>query len=261
MSTYVSTDLTEQLNAAFDAAQTTLRQREEYAFVATLKAEEEQTKKLQAAWTGALMLLKNNLPAWIHKYIQEPTTEYERISEPTYESRFGFVTIEVPGCYPIAAWAECKENRIRLEAMRPELHEDEDGVWTVVSKPSRYRMDRYDIKHGEDDIAVEAVGRTGIERIVVGALWYDGPNSACRAEDAAFIAAARTGWPRDAARVGVLCERVRALETALGEALDGWDCALTCVDYTASEREGEHATIARLRAIAAGGALPKGESR
>ena len=76
-----------------------------------------------------------------------------------------------------------------------------------------------------------------------------------------FIAAARTGWPRDAARVGVLCERVEALEAALGEALDGWDCALTCVDYTASEREGEHATIARLRAIAAGGALPKGESR
>lgn len=150
----LSTDLTEQLNAAFDAAQTTLRQREEYALVATLKAKEEQTKKLQAEWAGALMLLKNNLPVWIHKYIQEPTTEYERISEPTYESRFGFVTIEVPGCYPIAAWAECKENRIRLEAMRPELQEDDDGVWTVVSKPSRYRMDRYDIKHGEDDIAV-----------------------------------------------------------------------------------------------------------
>ncbi len=158
MSTHVSTDLptevSEQLQAMFAAAQTTLRKREEDAFVATLKAEEVQAKERQAEWAGALMLLHNTLPGWIHQYIQEPTTEYERISEPTYESRFSFVTIEVPGCYPIAAWAESKENRIRLEAMRPELHEDEDGVWTVVSKPSRYRMDRYDIKHGEDDIAV-----------------------------------------------------------------------------------------------------------
>ena len=31
--------------------------------------------------------------------------------------------------------------------------------------------------------------------------------------DGRFIAAARTGWPRDAARVGVLCERVAAWRT------------------------------------------------
>ena len=30
--------------------------------------------------------------------------------------------------------------------------------------------------------------------------------------DGAWVAAARTGWPRDAARVGVLCERVAALD-------------------------------------------------
>ena len=31
--------------------------------------------------------------------------------------------------------------------------------------------------------------------------------------DGAWVAAARTGWPRDAARVGVLCERVAAWRT------------------------------------------------
>jgi hypothetical protein len=71
--------------------------------------------------------------------------------------------------------------------------------------------------------------------------------------DIAFIAAARTGWPRDATRVGVLCERVAALEAALGEALDGWDDCAPCV------KSCDHATcasgqLARLRALAAGGA-------
>lgn len=61
------------------------------------------------------------------------------------------------------------------------------------------------------------------------AIAYEGkvaPESTMRA-DARFIAAARTGWPRDAARVGVLCERVAALEAALGEALDLVDSALS----------------------------------
>ena len=69
-------------------------------------------------------------------------------------------------------------------------------------------------KRGEE-VTIEAVGLEGLARIVLGVTWYDGPHPCCREEDAAFIEAARDGWPRDAARVGVLCERVRALEAAL----------------------------------------------
>ena len=81
-------------------------------------------------------------------------------------------------------------------------------------------------KRGEE-VTIEAVGLEGLARIVLGVTWYDGPHPCCREEDAAFIEAARDGWPRDAARVGVLCERVRALEAALREALDLVDSALS----------------------------------
>lgn len=155
----VSTDLpnevNEQLQAMFAAAQATLRQREEDELVAQLKAEEEQNEKRQAEWAKALTLLKNRLPEWIHKYIQAPTTKYEHIADYTYETRYAFVSIEVPGCFPIAAWAECRYNSIRLEAIRPELQQDDDGVWTVASKVMpHYYLDWSDIRHGNDDIAV-----------------------------------------------------------------------------------------------------------
>ena len=67
-------------------------------------------------------------------------------------------------------------------------------------------------KRGEE-VTIEAVGLEGLARIVLGVTWYDGPHPCCREEDAAFIEAARDGWPRDAARVGVLCERVAAWRT------------------------------------------------
>ena len=104
-------------------------------------------------------------------------------------------------------------------------------------------------KQGEETV-IEATALEGHERLVLGTLWYDGPRPSCREEDAAFIAAARTGWPRDAARVGVLCERVALLERLLEQALDGWE------DQAAMPTDGP----ARLRALAAGGAPPKGES-
>lgn len=66
-------------------------------------------------------------------------------------------------------------------------------------------------KQGEE-VVLESTVLEGHERLVLGTLWHDGLRPCCREEDAAFIAAARTGWPRDAARVGVLCERVAALE-------------------------------------------------
>ena len=102
----------------------------------------------------------------------------------------------------------------------------------------------------------------------------------------AFIAAARTGWPRDAARVAALCERVAALEAhvatldamkaigdwqealaarcevleaALSEALDEFEDAIQYkLEYLVT-KHGDRATIARLRAIAAGTAAATGE--
>ena len=61
--------------------------------------------------------------------------------------------------------------------------------------------------------------------------------------DAAFIAAARTGWPRDAARVLALADRCAALEEALAEALDGWEGTVSDVGVTS------YHTIKRLRSL------------
>jgi hypothetical protein len=160
MNTQISTDLpeevNEQLQTLFDAAKGTIKQREEDAFVYEMKAEEERIAKLQAEWAEPLQVLTSRLPEWIHKYIQAPTTEYSWWNDGRNEMVYNFVTIEVPGCHPIAAWVECKKNNMRLEVMSPELYrDDEDGLWTVVSKPSHYRMDWYEIKNdGEDDVAV-----------------------------------------------------------------------------------------------------------
>ncbi len=43
----------------------------------------------------------------------------------------------------------------------------------------------------DDEIVVEAVGRTGGERLVVGTMYYDGRWPACTEPNSAFIAAAR----------------------------------------------------------------------
>lgn len=159
MSTDVSTDLPtevhEQLQAMFAAAQTTLRQREEDAFVADMKAEEERIAKLHAEWAEPLQVLQSRLPEWIHKYIQAPTSQYKRWHDSRSEFVYSYVTIEVPGCHPIAAWAETKESQILLEVLNTELYRDDDANWTVVNKPSRYWADWHEIKSdGEDDIAV-----------------------------------------------------------------------------------------------------------
>lgn len=106
-------------------------------------------------------------------------------------------------------------------------------------------------KQGEE-VVLESTVLEGHERLVLGTLWHDGLRPCCREEDAAFIAAARTGWPRDAARVAVLAARVAALEVALGEALDEFEDAIQYkLDFLVT-KHGDRATIARLRAIAAG---------
>jgi len=115
-------------------------------------------------------------------------------------------------------------------------------------------------------------------------------NGGMQEDDARFIAAARTGWPRDAARVGVLCERVAALEAriatldalkaigdrqealadrfaarcevleaGLREALDEFEDAIQYkLEYLVA-KHGDRETLARLRAIAAGTAAAAGE--
>jgi hypothetical protein len=155
ISTDLPTEVNEQLQTLFAAAQTTLRQREEDAFVAEMKAEEERFAKIQAEWAAPLQVLTSRLPEWIHKYIQAPTNEYQRWHDSRSEFVYSYVIIEVPGCHPIAAWAETKQNHIRLEVLSPELYRDDDTNWTVVNRPSRYWADWYEIKNdGEDDIAV-----------------------------------------------------------------------------------------------------------
>ncbi len=64
-----------------------------------------------------------------------------------------------------------------------------------------------------------------------------------------FIAAARTGWPRDAARVGVLCDEVERLRAAVLDACNGWDGARKSAT---PGRRADAEAIARLRALAAG---------
>lgn len=125
------------------------------------------------------------------------------------------------------------------------------------------------------------------------ALDRDGMAIFDRVEDARFAVAARDGWPRDAARVGVLCaeverlsaevarERGRAdevlcddtslantaqrlhaevatLRAALLDAADGWDAARKSAT---PPRRADAETIARLRAIAAGSAPAKEPTR
>lgn len=87
----------------------------------------------------------------------------------------------------------------------------------------------------------------------------DGSEVEMIAEDARYAVAARTGWPRDAARVGVLADRCEALQAALSEALDVAESLLS-VATTYCCMTSDSAKIDRLRALAAGGA-PKGESR
>ena len=52
-----------------------------------------------------------------------------------------------------------------------------------------------------EETTIEAVGLEGIDGKVVGLLWYDGLHTACREDDAAFIAAARTDVPALVAEV------------------------------------------------------------
>lgn len=162
-----------------------------------------------------------------------------------------------------------------------------DSYSTVFSAPVSQERDRLEDLIPDEAMADDPVWKTLPNPKVCGVPCVagdTGTRQGCR--DAAFIAAARTGWPRDAARVGVLCARVaaleahvatpdamkaigdrqealadrfaarcEALESALREALDGWDRS----HFPAPVRRADAETIARLRALAAGTSAAAGE--
>jgi hypothetical protein len=154
VSTDLPTEVSEQLQTLFAAAQTTLRQREEDAFVTDMKAEEERITKLQAEWAEPLKALTSRLPEWIHKYIQAPTHEHNQWASDISTHEYGFVRIEVPGCNDIAAFVD-DDGLVGLEALRPSLEQnDDDGLWLVRSNPTLYRRTRWQIDQMEYDIAI-----------------------------------------------------------------------------------------------------------
>jgi hypothetical protein len=154
VSTDLPTEVQEQLQAAFDAAKGTIKQREVDALITDLKAEEERDKKLQTVWAEPLKVLTNRLPEWIHKYIQAPTHEHSEWAGYIGTHEYGYVLIEVPGCNEIAAFVD-DDGLVGYEALRPILEQnDDDGRWLVRSNPTLYRRTRWQIDGMEYDIAI-----------------------------------------------------------------------------------------------------------
>ena len=160
MSTYVSTDLpkevTEQLQNAFAAAQTTLEQRTKESYERMIAATMEREQEISASWERPMLRLTQVLPDWIYPYIQQPDEKYAEWDSQSHESKYTYVPITVPGCNPIAAWVSSNTNDVRYEVFEPELrHDDEDDVWYVGSAVKWHRETVWGIPQlGDPDIAV-----------------------------------------------------------------------------------------------------------
>lgn len=161
MSTHVSTDLptevSQQLQALFDAAQTTLAQRQQAALKRNADAFQKEQAEISNSWSEAMTSLCAALPIWIFPYIQKPTAMYGAHHRDRMETEYTFVEITVPGCNPIAAWiAPGRDGTVRFEVMEPNLYEDEDtGVWYVSNIVSSHRQNKWAIEQtGDWDIAV-----------------------------------------------------------------------------------------------------------
>jgi hypothetical protein len=155
MRTQVSTDLTEQLQSMFDAAQTTLQQREQRLNDMWAKRIAEEQAEISASWEQPMLCLTHALPEWIYPYIQQPNEEYGKVNHESHEREYTYVPIMVPGCNPIAAWVG-HSNDVRFEVMEPHLsHDDEDNVWYVSDAVKWHRHSTWSIQqHGDPDIAV-----------------------------------------------------------------------------------------------------------
>lgn len=94
----------------------------------------------------------------------------------------------------------------------------------------------------DDEIIVEAVGREGVDRLVVGTMYYDGRWPACSELNAAFIAAARADVPRlvDALRAARQREReLRSLAAKLAGALVPFEEIADMIDESGDKIDGD----------------------
>lgn len=156
-STDLPTEVSEQLQALFDAAQTTLREREQAAQKRYAAALETEQAEISNSWSEAMSSLYAALPIWIYPYIQQPTVMYEKRDSERMENVYSYVPIAVPGCNPIAAWiTPGRAGTVRYEVMQPRLYQDDDtDVWYVANIVEGQRQNKWAIEQiGDWDIAV-----------------------------------------------------------------------------------------------------------
>jgi hypothetical protein len=157
VSTDLPTEVSEQLQTLFAAAQTTLAQRQQAALKRNADAFQKEQAEISNSWSEPMTSLCAALPIWIFPYIQKPTGMYSKHHSERMETEYTFVEITVPGCNPIAAWiTPGRDGTVRFEVMEPNLYEDEDtGVWYVSNIVSRHRQNKWAIEQtGDWDIAV-----------------------------------------------------------------------------------------------------------
>jgi hypothetical protein len=157
VSTDLPTEVSEQLQSLFAAAQTTLKQRQQAALKRIADAAQKEQAEISNSWSEPLTSLCAALPMWIFPYIQQPSEMYEKRDQNRGEYEYGYVSIVVPGCNPIAAWiTPGRDGTVRYEVMQPHLYEDEDTrVWFVSNIVSSHRQNKWAIEQtGDWDIAV-----------------------------------------------------------------------------------------------------------
>jgi hypothetical protein len=156
-STDLPTEVSEQMQTLFAAAQTTLRERQQAALERQAAAFEKEQAEISNSWSEAMVSLYAALPIWIYPYIQQPTGMYAKQNDERMETEYTFVEIAVPGCNPIAAWiTPGRGGTVRYEVMWSNLYEDEDTrVWFVSNFVESHRQNKWAIEQiGDWDIAV-----------------------------------------------------------------------------------------------------------
>jgi hypothetical protein len=156
ISTDLPEDVAEQLQKAFDAAQTTLDQRTKESYERMIAATVEREREIIASWERPMLQLTQALPEWIYPYIEQPLEEYGMVDSESRDREYTYALIKVPGCNPIAAWISPNTNDVRFEVMQPQLlHDDEDNVWYVTDAVKWHRHTVWAVsRQGDPDIAV-----------------------------------------------------------------------------------------------------------
>ena len=156
VSTDLPTEVREQLQALFAAAQTTLDQRRNESYERMIAATTQREQEISASWERPMLQLTQALPEWIYPYIQQPDEKYGDWDNQSHESQYTYALISVPGCNPIAAWISPNTNHVGFEVMEPYLyHDDDDNAWYVSDAVKWHRHSTWSIQqHGDPDIAV-----------------------------------------------------------------------------------------------------------